>query len=855
MTTYKLNTFQGEAPSVSDRALSGNFARVNSNLFLPSPEFWPLSTDKRHSSCVAGTLTLHRFHRDSSGAVIQDPTAPIRSYAKELSFVKGQINDEATERTYYTTDDGSVRPRTIDARGADRLLGVVRPIKPIVEAKVVDEFTPDEARVWVFGDLAEMVKADILRNVIKHESNQIAVRWDGTGKSYSGVSTNHGLSLSTNVNGNPQYLYAIVSAARAKSTGLDATRLSALPSGDGFAIPVSAMPYSYPFRDGDLVQALQLHEFPDIAGSRSGETVFTPAQAGDLADAIKAYTAPGSECASWRNELNTLVKEFSDVALSKSWTNAGAAPVKPVLPTVAQWSQNSSDQMIENPVWITYRAQLEAYNTALAKYNADVAEGKQQANSFNSRLIEIQQRAATLVQSINSQLSKQYTTLIDDLSVVGEMLSGLGGVTAIAGDELTERVIDSRFYVVSFVTDWGEESEPSPFSEMLEVDANDTVTIQRPQAMTGELHSSRNVQSWRIYRSNTSSTSAAWQLVKDVPISVNSFLDDKASEELDSLQPQFTWTAPPYRMDSQFSGDNKPSVGLNPYLRGLKGMPNGIMAGFIDNTVAFCEPYIPYAWPVEYQISTEYPIVGFGVFDQTLFVGTTGNPYLMTGAHSASMTAIKLDSNQSCVARRTIVGVQGGVLYASPDGLCLASQSGVEVVTRNLFAREFWQSLKPLTMFAAEHEGVYYLFYAGNGGGCYAFSMKDGWKLGRVDLKGSAVWVDKFNDLMYLASGTDLMECFSGGALRKAKWRTGISTQGAQHPLAWIKVYGQQTNDKPVTVKLYGDGVLRHTATFKNLQPQRLPPGRWLEHIVEIEAAVRLNSVVICSTSEELKSI
>ena len=51
MTTYKLSAFPGEAPSVSDRALGANFAREHFNLFLPSSEFWPLATDRRHSAC------------------------------------------------------------------------------------------------------------------------------------------------------------------------------------------------------------------------------------------------------------------------------------------------------------------------------------------------------------------------------------------------------------------------------------------------------------------------------------------------------------------------------------------------------------------------------------------------------------------------------------------------------------------------------------------------------------------------------------------------------------------------------------------------------------------------------------
>ncbi len=858
MTTYKLTAFAGEAPSVSDRALGANYARANVNLFLPSSEFRPLAADRRHSACVSGALTLHRFHRNASGVLIQDPNAPIRSYAQDLSFVKGQVNDEATERTYYAYNDGSAKPRVIDTRGNDRLLGVVRPVKPAVAAQVVDEFTVEEAQTWLFGEFADLILKDILATVIPHEGNALAVRWDEAGTSYVGTKKNYGLALPAMVSGaNPSNLYALITAKRVADTGMDMTKLGAVASGNDWAVPVAAAPYAYPFRWTDFEQALVLHQFPDTAGERSGEAVFTAAQAGEIVDAVKAAVEPKSSANKLRDELDALVKEFAELAVNKSWTLPAAAPNRPTAPTVSQFytTGGESEFTTERPEWIAYRAALARYNTELETYVQADANANKQSDSLNARLMEIQQRASAIVSSIGTQLGNQFTALITGSKAVGDMLTDQGGVSGVVGDDLVERVVDSRYYVVAFVTDWGEESEPSPTSEMLEVDANDTVTIQRPGAMTGEMLSARNIKKWRLYRSNTSGTAAAWQLVAELDVSIGSFLDDKPSEELESLQPQFTWAAPPYRMDSQYASDNKPTSGANPYLRGLIGIPNGITAGFIDNTVAFCEPYVPYAWPVDYQITTEYPIVGFGVFDQTMFVGTTGNPYLITGAHSASMTAIKLDSNQSCAARRSIVSVQGGALYASPDGLCLASQNGVELVTRTLITRDEWQKLKPSSMFAAEHEGVYYLFYSGSGGGCLAFSLKDGWKLGRVDLTGTAAWVDKFNDLMYVAHGADLMECYTGDTMRTATWKTGIATQGAQFILAWMKVYGEQSPDHPVTVRLWGDGQLRHTATFTDLQPKRLPPGRWLEHQIEIESAARITAVVACSSSDELKAV
>lgn len=73
--------------------------------------------------------------------------------------------------------------------------------------------------------------------------------------------------------------------------------------------------------------------------------------------------------------------------------------------------------------------------------------------------------------------------------------------------------------------------------------------------------------------------------------------------------------------------------------------------------------------------------------------------------------------------------------------------------------------------------------------------------------------------------------------------------------MAWAKVYGEQNATFPATVRWYGDGGPRHTMTFTDLTPQRLPPGRWLEHEVEIESKARITRVVLASTLEELKEV
>lgn len=407
------------------------------------------------------------------------------------------------------------------------------------------------------------------------------------------------------------------------------------------------------------------------------------------------------------------------------------------------------------------------------------------------------------------------------------------------------RQIDTRFYVTTLVTDWGEESSPSLVCDLLTVDQNDTVTIPKPTIPSGH-----GVVGWRLYRSNSGNQSAAFQLVADIAATNAvltasggfdyfnlvgaSYTDAIQNSKLQEVIPTTDWLEPPAN------------------LSGLVGVANGIMAGYFDNTLCFCEPYAPYAWPVKYRLTTKFPIMGLGSFGQTVFVGTRGSPYLASGADSASMSLQELPSNQACVASRSIVSTGNGAIYASPDGLCMADYNGVKVITLGLFTREDWQALKPESIVAALHDGAYYfLWNNGTTSGCYALDFNAG-KLVQVQISGSALFSDQITDTLYAVNGTSISALFSTGR-RTGLYRTGIVNVGRHQPFAWLQVDSDFTAN--VTVRWYGDGVLRHTATVTGTTPVRLPPGRYLEHEVEIETTAKVTSVTLAGSTQELQAV
>jgi hypothetical protein len=400
------------------------------------------------------------------------------------------------------------------------------------------------------------------------------------------------------------------------------------------------------------------------------------------------------------------------------------------------------------------------------------------------------------------------------------------------------RAVVNRAVIVTFVTDRSEESAPSPVSALVEMDQNDTLTITRPAYTSG-----RNITHWRPYRSASANNGAAFRLIpnpadeKGFAIATTSITDDLKDEELQEECPTTMWAEP--RAD----------------MEGIKAGPNGVNAGYVDNNWCPCEPYVPYAWPREYEVTTDFPIVGHAVVDQGWVILTRGKPYLVAGTDPAQMAARKLEFDQACVAKRGIVEVPGGVVYPSADGLCLIDSAGNgRVLTGELFTKEQWEALVPSSIFAAAHEGVYRFNYnTGSVSGTYELHLASG-KLSTSDVAGSTFYRDLFTDVMYAAEGTAIKAIMRGATRRTGTWKSKRVVLASPANFAWLQV--DSSFESAVTVKVYADGTLWHTATVSTVEPVRLPQGRYREWEVQVEsAASAVTSVILASTTAELRAV
>lgn len=263
----------------------------------------------------------------------------------------------------------------------------------------------------------------------------------------------------------------------------------------------------------------------------------------------------------------------------------------------------------------------------------------------------------------------------------------------------TSETIVSRAYVTTFVTEYGEEGPASaPFLANGKQDALFKITVAA--AVANDLGVNRNIKKIRIYRTITSAAGVAtYYNVAELDATTLSqeYVDNIPDTELASkpILESTAWTAPPN-------------------LDGIVAMPNGIMAGYINNELYFSEPYRPHAWPAAYSLTIDYDVVGMAVTGQTLVVCTVGAPVTASGVNPASITTSKLAIFEPCLSKGSILPTEDGVFYTSPNGLIAVNSGLIQNITKQFMSRDQWAGVAYKgRVNAGRLNGAYYAFGAG----------------------------------------------------------------------------------------------------------------------------------------------
>lgn len=955
MTIIKISSIGGIFPSTKGRALPDGANTVAANIYPSYPDFRPLPQDANvATSAVNAPQTLYRFARKADGTLNDDLTTGWRAHASHINIVKAALNDDLSERTYYTYADGSAPPRAHDVNAEDRLMGIPAPTEaPTLTLSPVEEFTPDDKAQGV-----EQIRVLAL----EHVTDSLSTVWRGMdhpGSSVAGLFDRDSTYTSSEYGAEALRVFRLTSTggsnlgpvtdtysslAEAAANWVISPDLSPIyitangthpgwtgNTHDHIAIPLAAYGKTYDCDTSSLATALAAIDMP---GMTDGTKFFTSLQATAIANTVAAKLNPtgptlapkiaalrakvaetlalfqgGSQSVTQgtvasfyttvaNSQITTAVANLADeiytkaelIATARGATdeteNTGrtdtsliykdgdkATAVAAIIAyvtgqistlddgsrslnvqAVQSWIRAEGVVLLGEYVW-SYDASLQQFNRTETYSNvkrlADfIAKGNWQAHPQFPGNGTVAGDAAA-VRAAQAQLR----TLSAAITAESERIIANFDADLIAYYDsediesqlppLVVRIPEDRYYVFTYVDDWGQESAPSPISAVIECDQNDGVTINFPTPPSG-----RDIVGFRLYRSSAGTESATFRLVPTTDtyyaelddlgqfdyykISIEEGTDSIKASGLGEPCPSFGWAEPPSN------------------LQGLVGMPNGTLAGFFGNTVCFSESFVQYAWPDEYQITCEYPIVGLGVFGQTLVVTHHGGVDYISGADAASMSQTHGVSTQVCVSAKSIVNIERGVLFASPDGMCLASAAGIQIITERHFNLPEWRSLVPSTMLAAYYEQIVFMLMSGT---AYLLHIPSGKMITiAIDDTVSALFVDRVTDALYYVTGTTIRRAFAGVGNRTGYAYSKVFIFPRQEPLAWLQVEADDAFGQ-VIVRWFGDGVLRHTATVTSNTPVRLPAGRYREHTVEIESSMNVSTVTLASTTAELQSV
>jgi hypothetical protein len=424
-------------------------------------------------------------------------------------------------------------------------------------------------------------------------------------------------------------------------------------------------------------------------------------------------------------------------------------------------------------------------------------------------------------------------------------LAAAGGVAA---------ETEVRLYVVTYVTNIGEESMPSPVSLPITCKTDDTVTISNIPAAPG---GSFTIDRVRVYRTDASASTAAFLFLREIAAGVASTQDDNRAlgEPLQTA----TWEMPP-------SG-----------LSYLTAMWNGMLAGITpEGAVRVCEPFAPYAWPPEYEIiPPDAAAKALGRWQQNLLVLTSARPLLVVGTSPESLDQQPLDFAEACVAPQGVVSFGHGVAWPCPDGLAYLGTGGPRMLTAGIFTRDDWRALNPSTMVAGQYEGAYLCFYTDGGG------VRRGFLIDPINPAGvyfletgyTTMFFDELQDALYVYHGDSgaISKWDAGAAFMTATFKSKVyvgpsvnysacSVQADAFPLTLHIDAGPFTPAEvaaivAATPALVANGAfVRYTKNVTSDEAFRLPSGfEATDWQVTTITGVPVQSVVLATSMEELE--
>lgn len=405
----------------------------------------------------------------------------------------------------------------------------------------------------------------------------------------------------------------------------------------------------------------------------------------------------------------------------------------------------------------------------------------------------------------------------------------------------------STAYVYTYVTVWGEESAPSPTTDNIDVDfiTGNTITLSDFLLPTD---TDLNIDAIRIYRINSGTATSEYQFIEEV-VADNTL----GVEEIDSTAvASYTYSDDTLEVDLGESivstnWDTPPAT-----LEGLTMVFNGVLGGFVNNTLYMSEPYYPYAWPSAYEITFPADIVGIGFTQGSIAILTEGNPHMLIGSDPATLSKQPLPYPQPCVSHRSIVSTDRGVIYASQQGLFQLSVGGGVLLTEDHFTDKQWKEKSISSINGTYFDNKYYGIFNGTSDGFIFDLGNNTWTdihTSELDLK--YITTDGVYVYLTAASGSTYSSYIWDGAetILPLEWKSKRFKELSSTSYSIGRVHTNGT----AYIQMYVDGVLSHM-DITNEELFRLTPVRGHEFEVGLKGTSDVQSIIIGTSVQEISN-
>lgn len=417
----------------------------------------------------------------------------------------------------------------------------------------------------------------------------------------------------------------------------------------------------------------------------------------------------------------------------------------------------------------------------------------------------------------------------------------------------TDNPLTSVSYCYTYVDSFGQESGPSPPSQVYDVSG---FTGGQGIQLTGfyQPGSGNNaVPIMRIYRATAGSSDAEFLYIGDKAGGDTTWDDYDSStgtfrNAVEAIQTT-GWMPPPSS------------------LAGLVSLAGGVLAGYIadSNEVCFSEPLIQYAWPEKYRLKMPQPILDIKslgeelvVFMASMLMAIRGEPGYMT------VSEVYGGKGTPCITGRGIVNMENGILYPGHDGLYLYNGSSCVNLTAPAMNTLQWRGLLPDKFIGAFYDGRYWAFREAsetaatidvNNGSVIEINLGSLYPV-------SGLHVD-YHGRFWLLSGDKAYPWSEGTNSKQAVFMTGLLTFSYPVNLAAAII----TSDSPTTENAIQLEIWSHYRGVKTLvfdsvaagvtvplnRPFRLPGGFMSASVqVRIKTSVTVRDIRFATSMSEL---